>query len=67
MNPHPPIDGLRTIAPPPKPRPASHAAFLQAILDAEGLTLAEQKKALHDALSAVIRKQMQIAHERNVT
>lgn len=45
---------------------ASNAALLQAILDAEGLTLAEQKKALHEALSAVIRKQMQEAHEREV-
>ena len=46
--------------------PASPAAFLQAILDAEGLTLAQQKEALHTALSAVIRRQMQETHERKV-
>ena len=46
--------------------PASPAAFLQAILDAEGLTLAQQKEALHTALSAVIRKQMQETFERRV-
>jgi hypothetical protein len=50
-----------------KARPASTAALLQAILDTEGLTLAEQKQALHAALSAVIRKQMQAAHERRVS
>jgi hypothetical protein len=50
-----------------KARPASTPAFLLAILDTEGLTLAEQKQALHAALSAVIRKQMQAAHERPVT
>ena len=46
--------------------PASPAAFIQAILDAEGLTLAQQKEALHAALSAVIRRQMQEAFERRV-
>ena len=46
--------------------PASPTAFLQAILDAEGLTLAQQKEALHAALSAVIRKQMQETFERRV-
>ena len=46
--------------------PASPAAFIQAILDAEGLTLAQQKEALHAALSAVIRKQMQETFERRV-
>jgi hypothetical protein len=46
--------------------PASPAAFLQAILDAEGLTLAQQKEALHAALSAVIRKQMQETFDRRV-
>ena len=46
--------------------PASPAAFLQAILDAEGLTLAQQKEALHAALSAVIRKQMKETVERRV-
>ena len=46
--------------------PASPAAFLQAILDAEGLTLAQQKEALHAALSAVIRKQMQETFEKRV-
>jgi hypothetical protein len=46
--------------------PASPAAFLQAILDAEGLTLAQQKEALHAALSAIIRKQMQETFERRV-
>jgi hypothetical protein len=46
--------------------PASPAAFLQAILDAEGLSLAQQKEALHAALSAVIRKQMQETFERRV-
>ena len=45
---------------------ASPAAFIQAILDAEGLTLAQQKEALHAALSAVIRKQMQETFERRV-
>jgi hypothetical protein len=48
-------------------RPASNSAFVLAILDTEGLTLAEQKQALHAALSAVIRKQMQAAHERRVS
>jgi len=47
--------------------PASTSALLQAILDSEGLTLEEQKQALHEALSAVIRKQMQATHERLVT
>jgi hypothetical protein len=46
--------------------PASSAAFLQALLDAEGLSLAQQKEALHAALSAVIRKQMQETFERRV-
>ena len=46
--------------------PASPAAFIQAILDAEGLTLAQQKEALHAALSAVIRRQMQETFERDV-
>jgi hypothetical protein len=46
--------------------PASPAAFLQALLDAEGLSLAQQKEALHAALSAVIRKQMQETFERRV-
>ena len=46
--------------------PASPAAFIQAILDAEGLTLAQQKEALHAALSAVIRRQMIETHERSV-
>ena len=46
--------------------PASPAAFIQAILDAEGLTLAQQKEALHAALSAVIRKQMHETFERRV-
>ena len=46
--------------------PASPAAFLQAILDAEGLTLAQQKDALHAALSADIRKQMQETFDRRV-
>ena len=46
--------------------PASPAAFLQAILDAEGLTLAQQKETLHTALSAVIRRQMQETFERRV-
>lgn len=46
--------------------PASPAAFLQAILDAEGLTLAQQKEAPRAALSAVIRKQMQETFERRV-
>ena len=46
--------------------PASPAAFLQAIMDQEGLTLAQQKEALHAALSAVIRRQMQETHERDV-
>jgi hypothetical protein len=46
--------------------PSSPAAFLQAILDAEGLTLAQQKEALHAALSAVIRKQMQETFDRRV-
>ena len=44
----------------------SPAAFLQAILDAEGMTLAQQKEALHTALSAVIRRQMQETFERRV-
>jgi len=44
----------------------SPAAFLQAILDAEGLTPTQQKEALHAALSAVIRKQMQETFERRV-
>jgi len=44
----------------------SPAAFLQAILDAEGLTLTQQKEALHTALSAVIRRQMQETFERRV-
>ena len=46
--------------------PASPAAFLQAILDAEGLSLPQQKEALHAALSAVIRRQMQETFERRV-
>ena len=45
--------------------PASPAAFIQAILGAEGLTLAQQKEALHEALSAVIRRQMIETHERD--
>jgi hypothetical protein len=45
---------------------ASPAACLMAILDAEGLTLAEQKAALHMALGAVIRKQAAAAHGRPV-
>ena len=45
---------------------ASNAALLQAILDAEGLTLVQQKEALHTALSAVIRRQMQETFERRV-
>ncbi len=49
-----------------KQRPASTAAFLQGVLDAEGLTLDEQRKALHEALSAVIRKQMIETHARAV-
>ena len=46
--------------------PASPAAFLQAIMDQEGLTLAQQKEVLHAALSAVIRRQMQETFERRV-
>ena len=46
--------------------PASPAAFIQAILDAEGMTLAQQKEALHAALSAVIRKQMQETFDKRV-
>jgi hypothetical protein len=49
-----------------KHRPASTAAFLQAVLETEGLTLDEQRKALHEALSAVIRKQMIETHARAV-
>jgi hypothetical protein len=49
-----------------KQRPASTAAFLQAVLETEGLTLDEQRKALHEALSAVIRKQMIETHARAV-
>ncbi len=49
-----------------KQSPASTEAFLQAILDAEGLTLTEQYKALHAALSAVVRKQMIEVHGRPV-
>jgi hypothetical protein len=44
----------------------SHAAVIQAILDSEGLTLAEQKQVLHEALTAVLRKQMEATHERKV-
>ena len=44
----------------------SPAAFLQAIMDQEGLTLTQQKEALHAALSAVIRRQMQETFERRV-
>jgi hypothetical protein len=49
-----------------KQGPASTAAFLQAVLETEGLTLDEQRKALHEALSAVIRKQMIETHARAV-
>jgi hypothetical protein len=49
-----------------KQRPASTAAFLQAVLETEGLTLDEQRKGLHEALSAVIRKQMIETHARAV-
>jgi hypothetical protein len=45
-----------------KDRPASNSAFVLAILENEGLTLAEQKQALHAALTAVIRKQMIETH-----
>jgi Arc/MetJ family transcription regulator len=45
---------------------ASHSALIQAVLEAEGLTLAEQKEALHAALTAVIRKQMTETHARAV-
>jgi hypothetical protein len=47
-------------------RPASTEAFLQAVLDNEGLSLGEQKQALHAALTAVIRKQMIETHARAV-
>lgn len=49
-----------------KPRPASHSAFLQAILDAEGLTLAEQLDALQAAYTAVLRKLQTETHARPV-
>ena len=47
-------------------RPASTEAFLQAVLDSEGLSLDEQRQALHAALTAVIRKQMIETHARAV-
>ena len=46
--------------------PASPEALLLAILDSEGLTLAEQYNALHAALSAVVRRQMTEVHGRPV-
>ena len=47
-------------------RPASTEAFLQAVLESEGLSLEEQKQALHAALTAVIRRQMIETHARAV-
>ena len=49
-----------------KPRPASPAAFLQAILDSEGLTLTEQLDALQAAYAAVSRKLQTETHARPV-
>jgi hypothetical protein len=49
-----------------KPRMASDAAFLQAIMDAEGMTLEQQKTALQKALTAVLVKLQAQTHERNV-
>jgi hypothetical protein len=45
---------------------ASTAALLQAILAQEGLTLKHQHEALHQALSAVIRRRQEEAHEKEV-
>ena len=53
-------------APARKPRMASDAAFLQAIMDAEGLTLEQQKIALQSALTAVLLKLQAQTHERTV-
>ena len=49
-----------------KQRPASPAAFLQAILDSEGLTLTEQLDALQAAYAAVSRKLQTETHARPV-
>ena len=49
-----------------KARPASTSAFIQSVLDAEGLTLEQQFDALQDALSAVNRKIQAETHERAV-
>ena len=49
-----------------KLQPASDAAFLQAIMDGEGLSLDEQYRALSQALTAVNRKRQEAIQMRAV-
>lgn len=44
----------------------SPAAMLQAIMDAEGMSLKAQQEALHQALSAVMRKRQADQHEKEI-
>ena len=49
-----------------KARPASTSAFIQSILDLEGIPLDKQRDALQDALGAVNRRMQAEIHERAV-
>ena len=49
-----------------KQKPASPSAFVQAVLDIEGLTLQEQYDVLQLATAAVNRKRQEESHNRKV-
>ena len=44
----------------------SPAAMLQAIMDAEGMSLKAQQEALYQALTAVIRKRQAEQHDKEI-
>ena len=44
----------------------SPAAMLQAIMDAEGISLKAQQEALYHALTAVIRKRQAETHDKEI-